>query len=377
MHSVTCTVKSFVEPTTPEEAIQPTQVSFAPWNSLHSLSILLPWGPESQFQPAAFFDVVQHLRFTHLVHGSQSSQVPHQVTCHNMRRTDSKTANNLLIYLYYVTSQATNLVTISNMYSTNFAKAFAGHDVKRCGTVYHDIRYVLSCTQECSRKEVRIHMNTLNSSENVMNRLIVFYCGRVESMWCHAAVCLRWSRARHARSLWMQMPCLWHFSKLPCQIVVSPPSDKIHGILVLVWKWLKHTGIVWHLAILPVKHEGTRKCMNLDVLIISCLHTSYYYGRSHVINNVDHRRNMVHSGSFVQPRLVWSRRWNVVFQLSTALKFKCVERYSWGICTIPQHSWDVNEYCTVLQNYAISKYLTITSGRKLFAFKQWAGNISG
>ena len=177
MHSVTCTVKSFVEPTTPVEAIQPTQVSFAPWNSLHSLSILLPWGPESQFQPqAAFFDVVQHLRFTHLVHASQSSQVPHQVTCHNMRRTDSKTADNLLIYLYYVTSQATNLVTISNMYSTNFAKAFAGHDVKRCGTVYHDIRYVLSCTQECSRREVRIHMNTLNSSENVMNRLIDVNC---------------------------------------------------------------------------------------------------------------------------------------------------------------------------------------------------------
>ena len=116
--------------------------------------------------------------------------------------------------------------------------------------------------------------------------LIVFNCGRVESMWCHAAVCLRWSRARHARSLWMQMPCLWHFSKLPCQIVVSPPSNKIHGILVLVWKWLKHTGILWHLAILPVKHEGTRKCMNLDVLIISCLHTSYYYGGSHVIMSI-------------------------------------------------------------------------------------------
>ena len=101
MQSITCTVKSFVEPTTLEKpaniftvmAIQPTRVSFAPWNSL---SILLPWGPQSQFRlQAAFFDVVQLLRFTHLVHASQSSQVPHQVTCHNMRRTDSKTAHIL------------------------------------------------------------------------------------------------------------------------------------------------------------------------------------------------------------------------------------------------------------------------------------------
>ena len=150
-------------------------------------------------------------------------------------------------------------------------------------------------------------------------------------MWGDA-VCLRWSRARHARALWMQMLCLWHFSKLPCQIVVSPPSDKIRGILVLVWKSLKHTGILWYLAVLPVKHESTRKCMNLDVLIVSYLHNYIIWLVSLLwlisCQNVYHRRSIVHSGRLCSHALSGrdAGTWSSSFPLPSN------KRCPWGIC---------------------------------------------